>query len=325
LKSNGGSATVLTKMHFTLHGLLVLLLMLLVTGVVLWAGLAAIVAWAILHPPRMSAGKAIYHLRRLSPGDLGLGFEDQPFTVRNARSGGKLHISAWWIPASVMSEKCVVLIHGYADAKVGAIAWAPALHDLGLNILAIDLRAHGESGGSCCTGGFFERDDVDQVIDQLLILYPQQTRQMILFGASLGAAVACGVAANRVDISAIILESPITDYRRAIAAQIRLIGLPTGSLLRAAIRCAEWFSGARFSEVRTLDLMAKLTCPVLTIVGNEDELLNAEDFKWLVGAAAANPSGEIWRVEDCGHLQAMAADPMEYERRMRAFLSGSLE
>jgi len=321
LKSVAESATVDRKMHFTFHGLLVLLLVLLGMGAVLWTALAMIMAWAILHPPRMSAGKAIYHLQRLSPGDLGLGFEDQPFTVIDTRSSGKLNIAAWWIPASNQSEKCVVLIHGYGDAKVGAIAWAPPLHDLGFNILAIDLRAHGESGGSCCTGGYFERDDVEQVIDQLLNLYPGQTRQLVLFGASVGGAVAAAVASRRNDIAAVILESPIPDYEHAIAAHARLIGLPTGLLLRAAINIAQWFSGAKFSHVRTVDLMAKLTCPILAIVGSEDELLDADDFKQLEQAANANPSGTIWQVEDCGHVQAMALHPVAYQRQLRQFLS----
>ena len=39
------------------------------------------------------------------------------------------------------SDRCVVLLHGYADAKVGAIAWAPMWHELGYHALAIDLRA----------------------------------------------------------------------------------------------------------------------------------------------------------------------------------------
>jgi pimeloyl-ACP methyl ester carboxylesterase len=315
LKSIGGSATVAVKMHLTFDGLLVFLLVLLAVGAALWVALAAIMAWAILHPPRMSAGKAIYHLHRLSPGDLGLGFEEQPFTVRDAHTGKKLFIAGWWIPASSQSEKCAVLIHGYGDAKIGAIAWAPLLHDLGCNILAIDLRAHGDSGGTCCTGGFFERDDVDQLIDQLLNLYPAQTRRLILFGASLGAAVACGVVAKRDDISAVILESPITDYERAIAAHARLLGLP-GGLVGPAVRMAQWFSGATFSDVRTVDLLAKLDCPVLTIVGVEDELLGEKDFQML-----ENAPGTYWLVKNCGHLQAMAIDPIAYEEKLRNFLA----
>ena len=66
-------------MHLTFERLAILICVLLVLGGMLWIAVVSLMAWAILHPPRMSAGKAIYHLRRLSPGDLGLPFEDRKF------------------------------------------------------------------------------------------------------------------------------------------------------------------------------------------------------------------------------------------------------
>jgi pimeloyl-ACP methyl ester carboxylesterase len=308
-------------MHFTFDRLLILFAVLLALGAMLWTLLAGMMAWGILRPPRMSAGKAIYLLRRLSPGDLGLPFEEQSFAIRDSHRGEKLNIAGWWIPAPTRSEKCVVMLHGYADAKVGVIAWAPVFHDLSFNILAIDLRAHGDSGGRFSTGGFFERDDVGQVIDQLLNLYPDQTKQLVLFGASLGAAIACAVAAQRDDIASIILESPYADYESAIGAQVRLIGLATGVLLSAVIRCAQYISGARFSDVRPLDLFAKIKCPVLMILGAEDELLNADDFEKLKDAANDHPSATVWLVENVGHLQVMTINPEEYRSHIRDFLN----
>ena len=71
-------------------------------------------------------------------------YEDVNFTLRDERTGGPLRIVGWWIPHPQADGRCVVLLHGLADAKVGVIAWAPLWHSLGFNILAIDLRAHGE-------------------------------------------------------------------------------------------------------------------------------------------------------------------------------------
>src|SRR5206468_3740937 len=105
-----------------------------------------------------------------------------------------------------------ILLHGFGDAKVGSIAWAPTLHSLNLNLLALDLRAHGESTGRFTTAGVRERHDISQVIDQLHRDHPSETTQLILFGISLGAAVAAATAVLRDDISAVILECPFPDY-----------------------------------------------------------------------------------------------------------------
>jgi pimeloyl-ACP methyl ester carboxylesterase len=310
-------------MHLTPARVLLLLCVLAACGGLLFVLLAALLTWSILVPPRMSAGKAIYHLRRLSPGDLGLVFEEQWFTVEDRRDGRRLRLTGWWIPSSVPSDGCVILLHGYADAKVGAIAWAPILHELSLNILAIDLRAHGDSGGQFCTGGFFERDDISQLIEQIRINQPGQTRRIFLFGASLGAAIAIGVAAGRSDITAIILESPFSDYARAIARHMQRMNLPGGLLTTTAIAAAQRISGARFSEVRPVDLLAKLTCPALTIVGSDDPLLDETDITALEQATRQNPRSEFWLVQAAGHLQAMAVDPVKYRLRVAEFLGRS--
>jgi len=307
-------------MHLNPERILILICVLLTLGGLLWIGLVSLMAWAMLRPPRMSAGKAIYHLRRLSPGDLGLPFEEENFRVRDGRTGSPLNISGWWIPAPNAGNRCVVLIHGYADAKVGAIAWAPLLNNFNLNILAIDLRAHGDSQGRFTTGGFFEREDTGQVIDQILNSRPDETRQMILFGISLGAAVAVSVAAQRTDISAMILESPFSDYERVIAAHSRLLGLPGGLMLKAAIAGAKLISGARFEKVRPVEMLERVKCPVLTVIGGEDELLDEQDVAGLQQATADIPGSIFWLVPNATHLQAMAVDPVEYEKKLGGFL-----
>src|SRR5690606_36813730 len=104
--------------------------------------------------------------------------------------------------------RCVVALHGYSDAKVGVIAWAPTFHALGYGVLALDLRAHGESDGVSSTAGYFERHDVTEVINQFRAARPGETRSIVLFVMSLGAAVACAVAVDRDDLVGVVLESP---------------------------------------------------------------------------------------------------------------------
>src|SRR5688572_27699546 len=161
---------------------LALAAVLLVAGLILCGMVVFLLSRALVMPPRMTDGKAVWVLKRLSPGDLGLAFEEIAFDVRDERTGRPLRIVGWWMANAGAQGRCVVLIHGYADAKVGAIAWAPTWHALGWNVLAIDLRAHGESGGRHCTGGYFERDDVSQVINLIRAGWPDDARRLVLFG-----------------------------------------------------------------------------------------------------------------------------------------------
>ena len=307
-----------------LHGLVPLLAVMLLLGAALAAGLVMLMAQLLLRPPRMTDGKAVYRLQRLSPGDLGLHFEDMVFAVRDERSGQTLHLAAWWIPHRGAQGRCVLLIHGYADAKVGAIAWAPLFHDLGINILTIDLRAHGQSDGRYSTAGYFERDDVNQVINQIQAQRPDETRHLVLFGISLGSAVAAATAVRRDDLAAVILESPFADFRRAAVTHGNLVGLPGAPFQRLALRLAQWLSGADFGAVCPVDMVPRITCPLMVIHSGDDALVPPEEAARIEAAAASRPPAVgptvYWRIPNVPHVMGLSLNPQEYARRIGNFL-----
>ncbi len=94
------------------------LLIFLLGGALAWVLAVALFAHGLARPPRMTDGKAVYLLGRISPADLGMEFADLKFQI-----GQSVALAAWWIPCE-KSEKTVVMLHGFADAKIGVIAWA---------------------------------------------------------------------------------------------------------------------------------------------------------------------------------------------------------
>ncbi len=308
---------------------LMLIVMLIVIGLLLSAIAVLAMAIGLLRPPRMTDGKAVWVLKRLSPGDLGLRFEDVWFNIRDEQTGRLLRLAAWWIPHPAADGHCVVLLHGYADAKVGAIAWAPLCHSLGFHILALDLRADGESGGVHGTGGYRERHDVRQVINQLRAGRPGETRQIILFGISVGAAIAAATAVPEDDttapgdeIAALVLESPPADFRSAAMAHFDRLGAPGWPFQTLAVSLAEWIAGCDFSSVRPIDTIREVRCPVMIISPDSDATVSASDRRRLEQSLHARGRADedvFWNVES-GHVTALHAEPGDYERRLRQFL-----
>jgi len=311
---------------------LALALVLATVGVIVATATALLMARIVLHPVRMSDGRALWLLQRLGPADLGMDYKEIEFLVQDMQKGRgqRLRIAGWWMGCQQSQGRCVVLLHGYADAKVGAIAWAPMFHALGVNVLAIDLRAHGQSGGIHSTAGFYERHDVAQVIDQLRAMRPHEAEQVVLFGVSMGAAVAAAAAmlngnsqgAGR--IAGVIMECPFADYSKAIAAHARVLGMPGVFLQRLAVALAQRLSGADFAAVRPVDLVAKVPCPLLIIRSEADLFVSEQDAR-AIEAAAAGRTGELgctiyWRASNAHHIVALYEDPRLYQQRIGQFL-----
>jgi pimeloyl-ACP methyl ester carboxylesterase len=298
-----------------------LALFLIVTLVLVVAVAVVLMAQGILRPPRMTDGKAAYVLKRLSPANLGMGFDAVTFVVGQPPAP-KVELAAWWIPHPAGGDRTVVLVHGYADAKVGSIAWAPIWRALGYHILAIDLRAHGESTGAYCSAGFHERHDLDQVINHWRAAKPQQTQSVVLFGASMGGAIAIATAELRDDIDAVVADCPYAHFGHAAAAHAELKGLPLVRLQPLVLRVAQWMCGADFDEVAPIRIVPTLQCPLMLIQSDPDPFVSPADleaFARAVELRQAIPTSH-WRPPGAEHLQAMAQFPEEYRQRISDFL-----
>jgi uncharacterized protein len=308
--------------------LLILAAVLIAGGIFFISIITVLMGLVLIRPRRMTDGRALAILRRLSPADLGMEFEECVFEILDESTGGKIRIAAWWIPLAVNSGKCAILIHGYADAKVGAIAWAPMFRELGYNILAFDLRAHGQSGGLYCTGGFHESRDLMQIIDQLKAERGSAADRIILFGVSLGATVAAAAGAQRSDLSAVILESPHAHFAHAAGYQADRMGMPGPFFQRGAFAVAQWIAKCNFDAVRPTGTIPKIQSPLMVISAGDDQFVRPEDLPAIQAAVEKRDPKFApsiwWFLPQAYHVLAICENPLEYQKRIGDFLEQAM-
>lgn len=306
-----------------------MLLTLLWSGLFTWLVGVLLTAWVLLRPARMTPARALARLGFMTPGDLGISFEQQDLPITDARTGRALRLAGWWMPAPGGADSSVILIHGYADSRAGVMPWAAAFLRAGVNVLAIDLRAHGESEGAFTSAGLLEGDDVRQVVGQLRDQRPDASRHLFLAGVSMGAAVALAAADGMDDLAGVILDSPVADFYRGAERQLWLMGLAGPVVLKPGLWLVEAWLGRRFNEIRPARLVARRKCPVLAILPGSDLFLPPEDAEALSRAIERPPEGNGLATGDdpstvlpypgTFHMQPIGFDPEGYTQALQRF------
>ena len=133
-----------------------------------------------------------------TPADIGLKYEEITLKTKDS-----VNLSAWYVPAK--DERGVVLFcHGNAGNISHRLDSIRIFHDLGLSVFIFDYRGYGRSEGSATEKGTYL--DAESAWEYLVNVKGVRPEKIILFGRSLGSAVAAELALKH-KAAGIIIES----------------------------------------------------------------------------------------------------------------------
>jgi len=139
-------------------------------------------------------------------------------------------------------------------------------HRMRLNVLIFDYRGYGDSGG--LPGEKGTHSDADAAWRYLVDIRKIRPAEIIVFGRSLGGAVAVRLASEH-NPGALIVESSFTSLKE--------LGSQLYPYIPVKLLC-------RF-EYDTINIMAKVKCPVLVVHSSDDEMIDVSHGKSLFDAA----------------------------------------
>lgn len=183
-----------------------------------------------------------------TPGDIGLDHEELYFTTAD-----QVRLHGWWIPAP-NAWHTLLFMHGNAGNIAGRLPSIQLFHDLGLSVFIFDYRGYGLSGGRPDEHGTYL--DARAAWDTLIVRGIPPER-IVVFGRSLGGAIAANLAAEVHEAAALIVESSFTSAPDLAATLYPW--LPVRAMLRF-----KYDTQARLRE---------RTCPLLIVHSDEDELI----------------------------------------------------
>ena len=270
----------------------------------------------LIHPANLNPQRTLQTQRMLDR----IGAAKEDFSVRVSDG---VDLRGWKIRASSPNGNWVLLLHGVSDNRTGVLGYAELLlrhHD---NVVLMDSRAHGESGGEMATYGWKERYDTASIVDALYT--SENVRHLGALGVSMGAAIALQSAAVDPRIEAVIAEDPFADLREV---SYDYAGLDFSPFLgKTLFRPATIFAmqamgkagGFPPDEVSPLKAVGARSFPVLLICGTRDHRIPCRHAERIY-QNAIGPK-ELWVVDGAGHASALGYAPSEYENRVTSFLA----
>jgi hypothetical protein len=245
------------------------------------------------------------HSLDVTPERLGMKAEE---LFLEAEDGTKIH--AYYVPAqprprhtetfsSTGDPRAILFLHGNAGNASHRLPNAWLLAALRFDVLVIDYRGYGLSGGNPSEAGVYA--DARAGLHHLIEERAFAPARIVVFGRSLGAVVAVNLAVDQ-PLGGLILESAFPSA--SVAARSVFGGF------------GSWFAQGRFDA---RDKIQRIRSPLLSIHGDLDEIipfdLGVELFE-----LAPEPK-TFYRIEGAGHNDTVQVGGEAYLRRIGAFLN----
>jgi hypothetical protein len=237
-----------------------------------------------------------------APADYGLAYEDVFVTVDSGSAGGE-RMHAWWIPHDGGHGLTLLYLHG-AALNIGANCdHARRLHDLGFNVLLISYRGFGRSEGQFPSEQSVYQDAA-AAWDYLTRERGIDPRAVIIYGHSLGGAVAIDLAVRYPDAAGLIVEASFTSMRALADTRPKYRIFPIDLILH--------------QDFNSIAKVGNLQVPILYLHGTADGVV-PPDMSRELSERTASPYALVF-IDGGGHNNSARIGGKIYIDAVREFI-----
>lgn len=216
------------------------------------------------------------------------------------------------------SSAYVIMVHGYHSDSASLVSPIKKMKNQGYNVLAIDLRGHGQSEGDYIGMGWDDRKDVLLWIDY--ILQRKKDSSIILYGVSMGGATVMNVAGEKLpsQVKAVIEDCGYTSVWDIFKTHIDMNEFQSEVILNLGSFVTRMRAGYSLRDVSPLRQVQKSQIPILFIHGDQDAFVPCEMVDELY--QKANCPKEKLIIHGAGHAGSWAMDPKDYYETIWTFI-----
>lgn len=239
-------------------------------------------------------------------------------------SGYKAH--AIYLYAPKATDKTAVVVHGYKVRAEGMLHIAYLYnHDLGYNVLLLDLYGHGQSEGDHIQMGWQDRWDVirwAEVANNVFRASRYSSTKQVIHGISMGAATTMAVAGEKTPdyVECFVEDCGYTSVWDEFAGQLKEeFGLPSFPLMNTISGLCQQRYGWSFDEAQQIKQVERSTKPMLFIHGDADTYVPYSMLRPLYEAKRHGRKA-IFIAKDSEHAMAYRDHHKEYTEKVKEFV-----
>ncbi|MCC7203179.1 MAG: alpha/beta hydrolase [Nitrospirae bacterium] len=208
-----------------------------------------------------------------------------------------VNLNGWLLKTRVNKNGTVLFLHGNAQnisTHVNSVLW---LLDYGYDVFLFDYRGYGKSEGHVSLKG--SHLDAISALDALLSMTDSKKKRVVVYGQSLGGAIAVYTVANsphKAAVDAIILDSAFSSYRTIAREKLAALILTWPFQYPLSFLISDYYSPVRW-------IKKVYPVPVLLLHGDKDRVV-AVDHSRIIYNNALSPK-EIWVLKGLDHIEGV--------------------
>ncbi len=246
-----------------------------------------------------------------TPADFGMAYED----LRLNAGDGQVH--GWWIPApdsEAANSPVIVYAHGNGSNLSDLVSRFQQFHNMGCAVMAVDYRGYGQSSGPFPNEQRVY-EDIEAAWEYLIAQRQIEAKRIVLYGQSIGGAIALDLAIDHPEAAGLIMESSFTSMREMVDYKFPL--LPKITPIDIVLT-------QRFDS---MGKMRSLKIPLLLVHGTDDDIVPAHMSQQLYGAtiASGNANSTLILIEGGDHNSLPSFGGDRYSEPIQTFVQMATE
>ncbi|MFC0271484.1 alpha/beta hydrolase [Metabacillus herbersteinensis] len=217
------------------------------------------------------------------------------------------------------TKRYIIICHGVTVNRVNSVKYMNLFIRKGWNVLIYDHRGHGESGGRTTSYGFYEKFDLQSVVDWLKH-HVGEDLTLGIHGESMGAVTTLlygGMVEDGADFY--IADCPFSDLETQLLYRLKVeFGIPSFLVLpiaRSFLKLRDRYSMKDVSPIAVVD---QIKNPILFIHSKNDDYILSTMSEQLFEKKKG--SKKIYLAEKGSHAMSYTENREQYEQIIAEFL-----